>query len=221
MINQREIVRELRLKLREYFPLLQSFIDQNIITKNDWKFYGTIQFNLIKCFTTTPEKAIRDSKTQLNKIVKFYEKETRIRKLGLKSDLFISEQKIEREKLKERFKYYHSHLEYWRKRKESSDIYLSYEIHMFLYYKWMNNYEFDEENTLNLLLDLMGLCSYYAFRYFDIERLASEKHILMSNMKVSSTILGIIDQNLDTVNVDKESQSLGEALMREAKAHLD
>ena len=221
MINQREIVRELRLKLREYFPLLQSFIDQNIITKDDWKFYGTIQFKLIKCFTTTPEKVIRDSKIQLNKIVKFYEKETRVRKLGLKSDLFISEQKIEREKLKERFKYYHSHLEYWRKRKESSDVYLSYEIHMFLYYKWMNNYEFDEENTLKLLLDLMRLCSYYAFKYFDIERLASEKNILMSNMKVSSTVLGIIDQKLNTVNVDKESQLRGEALMREAKAHLD
>ena len=86
---EREIVRELRLKLREYFPDLQSHLDQDIITKNDWKFFGMIQFNLIKCFTITPEKAIRESKIQINKIVKFYEKETRVRKLGLKSKLFI------------------------------------------------------------------------------------------------------------------------------------
>jgi len=32
-MNERQIVKELRLKLREYFPTLQSFIDQDIITK--------------------------------------------------------------------------------------------------------------------------------------------------------------------------------------------
>ena len=67
---ERAIVRELSLKLREYFPDLQSHIDQEIITKNDWKFFVMIQFNLINCFTITPEKAIRESKIQINKIVK-------------------------------------------------------------------------------------------------------------------------------------------------------
>ena len=88
-MNERQIVKELRLRLREYFPSLQSFIDQDVITKSDWRFYGNIQFNLIKNFTITPEKTIRESKANLNKIVKFYENETRVRKLGLKSDVFI------------------------------------------------------------------------------------------------------------------------------------
>ena len=161
-MHEREIVRELRLRLREYFPSLQSYIDQDIITKNDWKFYGMIQFNLIKCFTMTPEKAIRESKVQLNKISKFYEQETRVRKLGLKSNVFIDEHMIERDELQKRYEYYHSHLEYWKKRKLSSEMYFNYEIYMFLYYKWMSNYEFDEENTFKLLLELMGFCSYYA-----------------------------------------------------------
>jgi hypothetical protein len=85
----------------------------------------------------------------------------------------------------------------------------------------MSNYEFDEENTFKLLLDLMEFCSYYAARYFDIERLSSEKAILMSNMKVSSTILGIIDQAFETANTDKENQLKADVLIQEAKAHLN
>ena len=61
-MNQRQIVKELRLKLREYFPDLQLMIDDWTVTKNDWKYFGMIQFNLIKCFTISPEKAIRESK---------------------------------------------------------------------------------------------------------------------------------------------------------------
>ena len=159
-MNERQIVKELRLKLREYFPTLQSFIDQDIITKNDWRFYGNIQFNLIKNFTITPEKTIRESKANLNKIVKFYETETRLRKLGLKSLTFIEEHDINIDIMRKRYEFYQSHLDYWKKRKESSEMYFNYEIYMFLYYKWMNNYEFDQENTCKLVLDLMGFCNY-------------------------------------------------------------
>lgn len=210
---EREIVRELRLKLREYFPDLQSHLDKNIITKNDWKFFGIIQFNLIKCFTVTPEKAIRESKIQINKIVKFYEKESRIRKISLKSKIFIDENNIKQEKLQKKFKYYYSHLEYWKMRKESKEMYFHYEIYLFLYYKWMNNYELDEENTYKLLIDLMGFCDYYATRYFDIDRLALERNILMSEMKISNHILIIIEDNNSNMN---NNQFLGEA-----KAHLN
>ena len=211
---EREIVRELRLKLREYFPELQSHLDQDIITNNDWKFFGMIQFNLIKCFTVTPEKAIRESKIQINRIIKFYEKETRIRKLGLKSKLFIDENKIDHDELQRRFEYYHSHTEYWKKRKESKEMYFHYEIYIFLYYKWMNNYEFDEENTYKLVLDLMGFCDYYATRYFDIDRLSTERIRLMSEMKISSHVLIIIEDNNknDMNNIQ---------FLEEVKAHLD
>ena len=220
-MHEREIIRELRLRLREYFPSLQSYIDQDIITKNDWKFYGMIQFNLIKCFTMTPEKAIRESKAQLNKISKFYEQETRVRKLGLKSNVFINEHMIERDKLQQRYEYYHSHLKYWKRRKQSTEMYFNYEIYMFLYYKWMSNYEFDEENTFKLLLDLMGFCNYYAERYFDIQRLTSENSILMNDMKLSSTVLAIIDETLDPIDKSKEDSSDHYDLIKEAKAHLN
>ena len=220
-MHEREIVRELRLRLREYFPSLQSYLDQDIITINDWKFYGTIQFNLINCFTMTPEKAIRESKTQLNKISKFYEQESRVRKLALKSNLFIHEHMIERDKLQERYEYYHSHLEYWKKRKQSNEMYFNYEIYMFLYYKWMNNYEFDEENTFKLLLELMEFCNYYAARYFDIERLTSEKSILMNDMKLSSAVLANIDETLGPIDDGKEDSSDDFDLIKEAQAHLN
>ena len=211
-MNERQIVKELRLKLREYFPTLQSFIDQDIVTKNDWRFYGNIQFNLIKNFTITPEKTIRESKANLNKIVKFYESETRLRKLGLKSEVFIEEHDINTDIMRKRYDFYQSHLDYWKKRKESSEMYFNYEIYMFLYYKWMNNYEFDQENTYKLLLDLMGLCNYYAARYFSLERLSDEREALLGEMKLSTKVLTVIDKNLNQMD---------DELLQEASAHLN
>lgn len=211
-MNERQIVKELRLKLREYFPTLQSFIDQDIITKNDWRFYGNIQFNLIKNFTITPEKTIRESKANLNKIVKFYETETRLRKLGLKSQAFIEEHDINTDIMRKRYEFYQSHLEYWKKRKESSEMYFNYEIYMFLYYKWMNNYEFDQENTYKLLLDLMGFCNYYAARYFSLERLSAEREALLGEMKLSTKVLSVIDKDFNQID---------DELLQEASAHLN
>tara|TARA_B100002051_G_scaffold240739_1_gene244812 strand:- start:267 stop:920 length:654 start_codon:yes stop_codon:yes gene_type:complete len=211
-MNERQIVKELRLKLREYFPSLQSFIDQDIITKSDWRFYGNIQFNLIKNFTLTPEKTIRESKANLNKIVKFYESETRVRKLGLKSDVFIEEHDINIDIMRQRYEFYQSHLNYWKKRKDSSEMYFNYEIYMFLYYRWMSNYELDQENTYKLLLDLMGFCNYYAARYFSLERLSEEREVLLSKMKLSTKVLSVIDKNLNQMD---------DELLQEASAHLN
>ena len=211
-MNERQIVKELRLRLREYFPSLQSFIDQDIITKSDWRFYGSIQFNLIKNFTITPEKTIRESKANLNKIVKFYENETRVRKLGLKSEVFIEEHDINIDIMRKRYEFYQTHLNYWKKRKESSEMYFNYEIYMFLYYKWMNNYELDQENTYKLLLDLMGFCNYYGARYFNLERLSSEKEILLGEMKLSTKVLTVID---------KDFNQMDDELLQEASAHLN
>ena len=211
-MNERQIVKELRLRLREYFPSLQSFIDQDIITKSDWRFYGKIQFNLINNFTITPEKTIRESKANLNKIVKFYESETRVRKLGLKSEVFIEEHGINTDIMRQRYEFYQSHLDYWKKRKESSEMYFNYEIYMFLYYKWMDNYEFDQENTYKLLLDLMGFCNYYRARYFNLDRLSLEKEILLGEMKLSTKVLTVI--NKDFNQIDDE-------LLQEASAHLN
>ena len=211
-MNERQIVKELRLKLREYFPTLQSFIDQDIITKNDWRFYGNIQFNLIKNFTITPEKTIRESKANLNKIVKFYESETRLRKLGLKSEVFIEEHDINTDIMRKRYEFYQSHLDYWKKRKESSEMYFNYEIYMFLYYKWMNNYELDQENTYKLLLDLMSFCNYYAARYFSLERLSAERKALLGEMKLSTKVLSVIDKDFNQID---------DELLQEASAHLN
>ena len=85
----------------------------------------------------------------------------------------------------------------------------------------MSNYEFDEENTFKLLLELMEFCNYYAVRYFDIKRLTSEKSILMNNMRLSSTVLAIIDETLDPIDHSKENSSDNYDLIKEAQAHLN
>ena len=219
-MNHRQIVKELRLKLREYFPDLQLMIDDWTVTKNDWKYFGMIQFNLIKCFTITPEKAIRDSKTQLNKIVKFYQLESRVRKNSLKSELFISENSIDPKSLAERFQYFQDIFDYWSFRKSSNKRYMNYEVFLFLYFKWMNNYEFDEENSFKLILDLMELSDYYAYRYNDIDKLKSERLSLLEHMKISSHVLPLIDQTINQQAI-KNNKTDMDVLLKEANEHLN
>ena len=219
-MNQRQIVKELRLKLREYFPDLQLMIDDWTVTKNDWKYFGMIQFNLIKCFTITPEKAIRESKAQLNKIVKFYQLESRVRKNSLKSELFISENSIDPKSLSERLQYFQDIFDYWSFRKSSNKRYMNYEVFLFLYYKWMNNYELDEENSLNLILELMKLSDYYAYRYYNIDKLKTEKLHLLQSMKVSSHILPLIDETISKKTNEKNAVEM-DALVKEANEHLN
>lgn len=186
---EREIIRQLRTRLREYFPSLQSFIDQKIITKYDWIFFGIVQLNLVKCFLVTPEKAIRKSKHQLSQILKFYQNEVRARKAVLKSKTFINENRLILEEIEKQLLLYEGHFLYWKNRKESTELYFHYEIFLFMYYKWMNSFEFEKENTIKLILDLMKFSNYYSYKYFSLERLDSDRNILLNYMKISGSLL--------------------------------
>ena len=189
IIVEREIIRKLRLRLREYFPSIQSLIDQEIITKYDWIFFGIVQLNLVKCFLVTPEKAIRKSKHQLSQILKFYQNEVRARKAVLKSKTFINENRLILEEIEKQLLLYEDHFLYWKNRKESTELYFHYEIFLFMYYKWMNSFEFEKENTIKLILDLMKFSNYYSYKYFSLERLDSDRNILLNDMKISGSLL--------------------------------
>ena len=186
---EREIIRKLRNRLREYFPSLQGLIDQKIITKYDWIFFGIVQLNLVKCFLVTPEKAIRKSKHQLSQILKFYQNEVRARKAVLKSKTFINENRLILEEIEKQLLLYEDHFLYWKNRKESTELYFHYEIFLFMYYKWMNSFEFEKENTIKLILDLMKFSNYYSYKYFSLERLDSDRNILLNYMKISGSLL--------------------------------
>lgn len=220
--SEKEVIRKIRLKLREYFPNLQKLIDQNVITKNDWLFFGMIQFNLVKCFLDTPEKIIRKSKKQIKQIIKFYDLEVKTRNYILKSNTILSENNIDLKNIKEQIVYYNEHKEYWLDRQNSNELYFNYELSMFLYYKWMNNFEFEIDNTLNLMLDIMELTNFYRQKFFTIEKLKYEREILLSKLKVSSLLLinknddfqNIIDVGMDIELIDVDSFN------REIQAHL-
>jgi hypothetical protein len=219
---EREIIRAIRLKLREYFPELQSLIDKKIITKNDWIFFGMIQLNIVKCFTTTPEDAIRKSKAQINQISKFYELETRVRKTALSSTSFLNENDLNSLEITDRMDFYNNHRLYWKKRKDSSELYFNYEVFLFLYYKWMKSFELEKENSIQLILDIMMLSNYYSKNYFDFDRLSTERKLMMKEMKISSGALlikgkngqNIIGATFDHNNDDKKK------FIREMNAHL-
>ncbi len=222
LLTEKEVIRKIRLKLREYFPNIQKLIDQNVITKNDWLFFGMIQLNLIKCFLDTPEKIIRKSKKQIKQIIKFYDLEVKARSYILKSNTIQSENNINLKNIEEQILYYSEHKEYWLNRQNSNELYFNYELFMFLYYKWMNNFEFEIDNTLNLMIDIMVLTNFYRQRFFTVEKLRLEREILLSKLKVSSLLLinknddfqNIIDVGMDIELIDVDS------FHKEIKAHL-
>ena len=221
-IVEREIIRGIRLKLREYFPELQSFIDKKIITKNDWIFFGMIQLNIVKCFTTTPEDAIRKSKAQINQISKFYELETRVRKTALSSNSFLKENDLNNLELTARMIFYNDRRSYWKTRKDSSELYFNYEVFLFLYYKWMKSFELEKESCISLIIDIMTLSNYYSRNYFDFDRLSSKRTSLIKEMKICSGALltkgkngtNIIGATFDNDNDDKKK------FIREMNGHL-
>ena len=197
--TEKEVIRKIRLRLREYFPNIQILMDQNIITKNDWLFFGMIQLNLIRCFQDTPEKTIRKSKRQIKQIIKFYDLEIRVRRNILKSSTFQSENDIDLENIKEQISYYSDHKEYWINRKASNELYFNYELFIYLYYKWMNNFEFEVDYTLKLILDIMVLTNFYRQNFFTLEKLKSEREVLLSQMKICSLLL--VNKNDDFQNI--------------------
>ena len=83
-------------------------------------------------------------------ILKFYQNEVRARKAALKSNTFVNENRLIPEEIEKQLSLYDDHLRYWKNRKESSELYFHYEIFLFIYYKWMNSFEFDKENTIKL-----------------------------------------------------------------------
>ena len=107
-------------------------------------------------------------------------------------------------------------------RHASTELCFDYEIHLYLFYKWMDNYEFDDFYQRELVLSLMELCSYYGSRYFDTERLQTEKNVLMSEMKVGSELLRVLDYAIEKWSDDEEIPgSEIETLVNEADAHLN
>jgi len=218
---EREIIRELRARLREYFPSLQSLIDQKIVTKYDWVFFGIVQLNLVKCFLVTPEKAIRKSKYQLSHILKFYQNEVRARKAVLKSNTFVNENRLIPKQIEKQLVFYEDHFNYWKNRKESSELYFDYEIFLFMYYKWMNSFEFDKENTIKLILDLMELSNYYSYKYFSIERLDSDRNILLRDMKISGSLLLHTTNDNSIINISSIKDQIDiNKFKDEISAHL-
>ena len=222
MMEKRDIIRALRKKLRELFPNMQSFIDDGTITKSDWIFFGRIIYHLMNCFIVSPEKAIRRSKAQLNKVLRFYEKEVRVRKLALKSDLFLKDNNIDVEGLQAQLWSFKENLDYWALRHASTDLCFEYEIHLYLYYKWMDNYEFDDYYQRELLMSLMNLCGYYGTKYFSLERLETEKEVLMSEIRMGSELLRILDYATEMRSQDDMVPGSDiEILINEADAHLN
>tara|TARA_B100000003_G_C10709830_1_gene282556 strand:- start:264 stop:518 length:255 start_codon:yes stop_codon:yes gene_type:complete len=84
----------------------------------------------------------------------------------------------------------------------------------------MNNYELDEENSLNLILELMKLSDYYAYRYYNTDKLKTEKLHLLQSMKVSSHILPLIDETISNKTNEKNTVEM-DALVKEANEHLN
>ena len=86
----------------------------------------------------------------------------------------------------------------------------------------MDNYEFDDYYQRELLMSLMNLCGYYGTKYFSLERLETEKEVLMSEIRMGSELLRILDYATEKGSGDETIPGLDiEVLINEADAHLN
>ena len=68
----------------------------------------------------------------------------------------------------------------------------------------------------------MNLCGYYGTRYFSLDRLGSEKKVLMSEMRIGSELLRILDYATEKGSGDEMVPGSDiEVLTSEADAHLN
>ena len=155
-------------------------------------------------------------------IIHLLDLETRARKIALSSNAFLKENNLNKSELAERMLFYDAHRSYWKKRKISSELYFNYEVFLFLYYKWMKNFELDKDNSISLILDIMNMTDYYGKNYFDIDRLSKERIVLITEMKVSSGALldlGKNGENIMGASFNNNVQNK-EKFIREINAHI-
>jgi len=134
----------------------------------------------------------------------------------------LNENDLNSLEITDRMDFYNNHRLYWKKRKDSSELYFNYEVFLFLYYKWMKSFELEKGNSIQLILDIMMLSNYYSKNYFDFDRLSTERKLMMKEMKISSGALlikgkngqNIIGATFDHNNDDKKK------FIREMNAHL-
>ena len=85
----------------------------------------------------------------------------------------------------------------------------------------MNSFEFDKENTIKLILDLMKLSNYYSYKYFSVERLDSDRNILLSDMKISISLLLHTANDKSIINISSIKDQIDiNKFKDEISAHL-
>ena len=85
----------------------------------------------------------------------------------------------------------------------------------------MNSFEFDKENTIKLILDLMKLSNYYSYKYFSIERLRYDRNILLSDMKICGSLLLHTTNDKSIINISSIKDQIDiNKFKDEISAHL-
>ena len=220
MIVKRDIIKKARIKIRELFPTIQMSLDKGNISKNDWLFFGKIIQNLINCFLESPENSIIKSKNTLNKIYVFYKKQFKTLKIASDDNYFLIRNSIDKNTIIKETKLYENFYEYWSNRRDSTELFFEHEIHMYLLYKWMSNYELNHISQNEFIIHLGFLCNSYNKKILYQEYLNSEKERLFSSLIFTSEILHFIGYNKDIKNKENKIIMTSFEFIQEAKKHI-
>ena len=220
MIIKRDIIKKARLKIRELFPGLQKSLDKGNISKNDWIFFGKIIQNLTNCFLESPENSIVKSKSQLNKIYLFYKKQFNTLKVISDDRYFLRRNSLDKNTILTELSLYEKIFEYWLNRIESTQLFFEHEIHMYLIYKWMTNYELNHISQNEFIIHLGYLCNSFNKRTLYQDYLDTEKERLFTSMIFTAEILHIIGYDKDIKNKEDKIIMTSFDFIQEVEKHI-
>ena len=179
MANTKEIIKQFRAKMREYY----LNFEYKGISQNDDDLLDKILIELINCFSTSEEEAKKLSRKALDKEIGKYELKIFTSRLALKDSKFLEENSGEQiEEIKAQMVVDKLYLNYWETRRASETLYWEYEIHLYLFYTWMDKFKFDDWYQRVLVSDLMAFCGYTS-KHSHLERLKKQKNQLFSRMQ--------------------------------------
>ena len=179
MANTKEIIKQFRAKMREYY----LNFEYKGISQNDDDLLDKILIELINCFSTSEEEAKKLSRKALDKEIGKYELNIFNSRLALKDPKFLEENSREKiEEIKAEIVIDKLFLNYWKSRRASDGLYWEYEVHLYLFYTWMDKFKFDDWYQRVLVSDLMAFCGYTS-KHSHLERLKKQKNQLFSRMQ--------------------------------------
>ena len=216
MINK--LSKAFKEHVRAQYPKVARSLDRITSEEKQRRFYDLIIDQLIECFLLPSEEAKELSREELDRSIKLCKESILSREALLKDGSLRSQYNIPEQELQDQLEALHLLLDYWRSRRASDTKYSIIEIHLFIYFRWMDMNEIDDYDQRVLIQVLMEICDYHGAEEFTTERLLKKKKEIFSYMEADAEIEKALVYNIERkLKEDGVSKEEIRSMIQEAK----